>query len=347
MLLLFSIHKDLQEDSGNLRRNYKVEYRLEVAGLQTRAITEGAMLAAITVLLAFLALYIGFVGLIIPVPLALLVYRHGFRAGVIVAVASALLSALVLNTLLLAVELIITGLIGMALGMALKERFTFFQIMLVGTAASTAAAVLKVMAYSVIFGQNLLELYLESWSRTSEQWLVIWENLGLSPEMIQQYEEMLTAVPAMVQILLPVILVGSGIVRAAATLFVIRVVLRRLGDHIPWFPPFITWTAPWYMVWGFIVGRLFVLISFYFPGEIWETIAVNLDVFFLYAFFVQGLAIVWFFLDRYRVPKFIRVVFVLFLFQPGSFLILLVALVGLLDTWLDFRKVRQKGQAQD
>ena len=56
----------------------------------TRSITEGAMLAAITVVLSFLGAYVfPYIFFIVPVPLIILVYRHGLRLGILVTVVSA------------------------------------------------------------------------------------------------------------------------------------------------------------------------------------------------------------------------------------------------------------------
>ena len=66
----------------------------------TRSLTEGAMLAAITVLLSLLGAYfLPYLFFITPVPLIILVYRHGMRPGILVAVTSALLGGIVLSTL--------------------------------------------------------------------------------------------------------------------------------------------------------------------------------------------------------------------------------------------------------
>lgn len=308
--------------------------------MKTKSLTEGAMLAAITVLMVYLGVHIGLVGLIIPVPLALLVYRHGLRAGIIVSLTSSMVSALALNSVFLALELIIIGVLGIAIGMALREKFTISQTFLVGIGADIISTILKVFSYSLIFGRNLIEMYLELWEESSGYWVEIWQQLNLPPEVIAEYQQMIETIPMALQMLLPALLLGMAVVRAWANLWVLRLILKRLGDNIPWFPRFIHWRFPAYFFWGFILGRVAMLISAFIPWEIWERLALNLDVIFLYTFLIQGLAVIWFYFDKYKVAKVLRVIFVIFMFQPGTLIVLLFSIVGVLDVWFDFRRLK-------
>lgn len=298
------------------------------------------MLAGVTVILALLGLYFGFANLIIPVPLALLVYRHGLKSGILVSLASAILATLILGSLFVGLEVVIIGVIGIALGIALREKFNFIQLFVVGTASSIIATVLKFITYSTIAGFNLLDELVSAIEMSSEQVLSFWQGVGFSEEMLLQYSEVLTAMPALFKVLFPLLLVFLGIIQAFANLFVIRAILKRLGDSIPWIPPFAKWKWPWYFVWGFIFGRIFSLIQVYYPSEVLHAISLNLDVFFLYAFFVQGLAIAWHIMDRFNMAKILRFVLIFFVLITGWIWVILIALAGVLDTWFDFRKLK-------
>ncbi|NLM25320.1 MAG: DUF2232 domain-containing protein, partial [Firmicutes bacterium] len=130
--------------------------------------------------------------------------------------------------------------------------------------------------------------------------------------------------------------------QAFAVLFVIRVILKRLGEQIPWVPPFVEWRLPWYFVWGFILALIFAFINFYYPSYILQAASLNLNVFFIYAFFFQGLAIVWHWMDNLSLPKILRFIFVFLVLFSGWIWVTLIALAGLLDTWIDFRKLNVK-----
>src|SRR5690554_5184671 len=100
--------------------------------MKTRSLTEGAMLGALTVLLTLLGEYLGVPALIVPVPLTLLVYRQGFRWGIITAVVAALVTGMVAGHVFAGLSIIIWGFVGVAVGMALREKFSFPKLMGVG-----------------------------------------------------------------------------------------------------------------------------------------------------------------------------------------------------------------------
>ena len=77
--------------------------------MKTRSLTEGAMLGAITVLLAILGEYIGVPSIIVPIPLMLLVYRQGFQYGILAAIAAALISSFVAGHVFSGLSIIIWG----------------------------------------------------------------------------------------------------------------------------------------------------------------------------------------------------------------------------------------------
>ena len=126
--------------------------------MKTRSITEGAMLAAITVLLTVIGEYVGLPALIIPVPLTLLVFRHSYRLGISMSVASAVVASLISGHVLSGVTIVIWGFLGIALGMALREQFSFAKTIAVGVVANIVSLGLQVLFYSLLFGTNLLKI---------------------------------------------------------------------------------------------------------------------------------------------------------------------------------------------
>lgn len=311
------------------------------------------MLTALMVALAYLSMYSVIVSLIIPAPLILLVIRHGFRTGALVAVVSGFVSALVLSSPLMAVNLLITGIIGIALGMGLREQWKFTPLLLIGTAAGLIALGLRVWMYSLLFGENLLAVGLAAMEAGATQWVTIYESLGLGVEQVEQMEELAGSLTETILLILPLGLAASAVLQAYINLFLVRLLVRRLpsmpGD-VPWVPPFRSWKWPWYFVWGFILVRLLMLVLSLLgvPADIWERAAINLDLFFVYLFFIQGLAIMWYYFDHYKVGKFLRILLVVFLVMAGGVMLLFVALVGILDTWFDFRRrLDQKDKRRD
>ena len=119
-----------------------------------------------------------------------------------------------------------------------------------------------------------------------------------------------------------------------------RWLLRQLGEQPPCLPPFGTWRFPWYLALGFIAGQALVLVERWWPGrgEALQITGHNLLLFFSTLFWVQGLAIVWFFLRRAELPRFAG----LLLLGLASTVPLVPGLLkwaGVLDVWFNFRRL--------
>lgn len=70
---------------------------------------------------------------------------------------------------------------------------------------------------------------------------------------------------------------------------------------------------------------------------------LNLVLIFTYLFFVEGLAVIWFYLAKWGVGKGGRLLISVLLLTPFLPLVEPVAWLGMLDAWLDFRKLQREG----
>ena len=306
--------------------------------MKTRSLTEGAMLSAITVLLTIIGEYIGLPALIVPVPLTLLVYRHGIKLGITMSIASALTASLVAGHVLSGVTIIIWGFLGIALGMALREKFSFAKTMIVGIVANLVITALNVFFYSLLFGKNLFDELLEMMLMSIEQAVSMGQSLGLTEEMLVQYDRMLELYPILFRWGLPALLLLSAVFMTFINLGVTRLVLKRMGDRIPWVAPFIEWQVPPYWSLGLILGVILSSTGGLAP-QIVSIIGVNLMLLFFPIYMIMGLSIVWHFFHSKQAAKFLRVLFVIFLFTFSP-LSLMVVMLGVLDGAFDFRKLR-------
>jgi uncharacterized protein YybS (DUF2232 family) len=97
------------------------------------------------------------------------------------------------------------------------------------------------------------------------------------------------------------------------------------------------WHAPEFMVWGVIASGFTLFLSI--PGV--ELIAINGLIVMLAIYVFHGLSILLFFLNKYRVPSWLRFGIYFLIFFQQIFLVVL-ALAGLFDQWIDFRKLHPK-----
>ena len=88
----------------------------------TRALTEGALLAALTIVLYVANVYTQLLIYVIPVPVAILVVRNGLRAGAVASVVSALGVGLVLGPIDGITVLIRVALVGLVMAGSWPSR---------------------------------------------------------------------------------------------------------------------------------------------------------------------------------------------------------------------------------
>ena len=116
-----------------------------------------------------------------------------------------------------------------------------------------------------------------------------------------------------------------------------RPLFRVLNLKYPEFDPMDRWHAPDLMVWGVIASGFTLFLSI--PGV--KLVAINGLIVMLAIYVFHGLAILLFFLNKYRVPSWLRFGIYFLIFFQQIFLIVL-ALAGLFDQWVDFRKLHRK-----
>lgn len=310
--------------------------------MKTRTVTEGAMSAVIIVILSCFNFSFGFVGPLIPIPLAMIVHRHGLRAGIAVSFVSAAVTSLLLASPIIGLDLMIIGFLGIAVGLAAREGFRFTYIFIIGIGAAVLASVLRLFTFSLIAGYSFLDEIAVLWEKVGQQMLEFWQARDLPPELIDQYTDLVTSMPQFFQMLLPVFILANGIFQTIICLFGLGISYKRLGMSFPPIPRFIHWKLPWYFVWGFILSKAAAIILAYFPHQSIKIIFLNLDVFFSGAFFVQGTAIAWFYMVKAGVSKPVRLLVTAIALLTGNALIYyILTMLGVLDTWFDLRKLNK------
>jgi len=70
-------------------------------------------------------------------------------------------------------------------------------------------------------------------------------------------------------------------------------------------------------------------------------VAINVLIVAMAVYLFQGLSILFFFLNKYHVPTWMRVG-IYFLIAVQQVFFALMALVGLFDQWIDFRKIHKR-----
>lgn len=133
---------------------------------------------------------------------------------------------------------------------------------------------------------------------------------------------------------LPAILTSTALFSVWLAMVIGNRLLQKNTGVSPW-PEYKFWQLPDKLVWFVIIAAALALI----PEPMLRTTGYNLLLIAGVIYCFQGIAIVLFFLDKWKAPVLIRsLLYVIFFFQSlGTFFL---SVIGLADVWFDLRHLR-------
>jgi len=309
---------------------------------RTASLTEGALLAALTALVALLVALFGSPGLVAaPLPLFVLTYRRGIR--------TALLSAVVAG-------LVLTPFFGFPQGLLFVAAFAPVGLVqgvvarrggegvagravLLGAAVGLVVTVLSLVVTRYVVGLDPLQALVEAQGKAAQAAADLSRRLGAPPQQVQQMEQLAHQMPQLVRTILPAAVVLGVLVWAYGAYALARHVMRRLGTELPGFPPILTWRLPPV---GAVVLALPVLAGAVLQPwvpQLARVLAANgfMAGVMVFAFF--GVLTMLHYLQSREVPRAGRALAVVAVVLMGDLGTFAMVALGLVDLWLDLRKV--------
>lgn len=303
-----------------------------------------------------------FLLLLLPLPLVVLTDLRGWRTGAGWGLAGVLASVLfrlwavvgsqpeaalpvALGGSLL--PLVMTGM-GLVGGLAYRRDQSQVVTFLAPGLFVTTVVLLAWGLGWLLLGVDLVAVAVEGWRvMLAEGLLPSLEAGGASADQIEAWRTNLRAVAEGIRTLFPGGLVVTTGLWSLTVQWLAGRWLQALGRPLRPGRPFVRWRFPWLLAWGYILGQLLLLaVRARVAPASEETLAsagLNLVLVFTYLFFIEGLAVVWFYLAKWGAGKGFRWLVTLFLVTPFFPLVEPVAWLGMLDAWLDFRKLQREG----
>lgn len=309
---------------------------------KTKSMVEAAMLAALTVILLLPTIYLPLLGMITlfiwPVPITLLGVRHGLRTSVLAMLTAGLIVSILTHPITAGSLLLWLGLLGLALGYCFRRQWSPFRTLGVGTITVLISTLLLFLLSFFLLGVNPFSEGQLLMAESSAQVLEFYKGLGIAPEQLDKMQEQYQQMVEMFRYLLPATLLLGSVATAFINFSVARVVLGKLGQKVPGFPPFHTWRFPRSLLWGYLAGIVLVLAGDYYGEDLLLEIGMNIQVIFNLILLLAGLTVVHNLLRRYRLHTALLVVatFIL-LFNP--FFSSLLSLLGIIDIVFNLRRL--------
>ncbi|MCX7709144.1 MAG: YybS family protein [Clostridia bacterium] len=314
--------------------------------IQTKALVEGAIFAAITVVIGIITFYIPLVALISivwSVPTILIAFRHGFKVSIYSVVVSSVLVAVVTQPIEGLRFFIVFGLPGIVMGYLLNKNVrpekTIFFTSIVLSICGIAGIYLGMLALGVNI-ENVYDKFFLNIKSAYVEAANAYRMMGVSREEIAKTTEIFEKNLDLMKLILPGVIFLSGVLLSFMNFKLTKLVLKRINYSIEDVKPFSQWRLS-------NKGMLFVTAMLLFA--VVETsmirlpqlnaLATNIFTVMMMVFMVLGFSVSKFFLDKYSVPKVFKGVFLFFALFSFSQIMMLV---GVLDMAVDIRKLRNK-----
>ncbi|MBW2000341.1 MAG: YybS family protein [Deltaproteobacteria bacterium] len=237
----------------------------------------------------------------------------------------------------LAVEL---GFLGLLISECFRRGCSFGLTVVIGTVVVLFFGLTILVSVGLTKDMGPLELVRSYFQTNLQGTMSAYQAEGWDQAKLRQFEEYAKILAGVIARIYPsLMIIGAGfLVWINVVLGIPLLRLRKL--NYPDFGSLDRWRAPEHLVWALIVAGF----SSFLPVGSVKFVGINVLLILLVVYGLQGLSIVLFYLNKYRVPSWIRIgIYLLFLLQQ-IFLVGL-AMVGLFDQWIDFRKIHAKKQS--
>ncbi len=287
----------------------------------------------------FIPLAGSFLGILAPLPIAVLSLRRGWMGGALASLVAALLIGLAFKPIVALYFFVQFAFLGL-IAVYLLERDASFGLTLLISALAVAAGFSLLIALQA---SSLHQGFFETLKKpVQENVRMVLENYpGMSRAEAKEMEAMFQKMLSLVIVLVPaLIVIGSWLILMVNFYLIDRLNLTGGGKILARFD-LNAWRLPDHFIWLVILPGFGV----YFLHATPRIVSLNILIAALTAYFFQGLCVINYYLAKKRMPPLVKAViyFTLFVIQIVA---VMVVLMGLLDMWMDFRKIFHKRPAE-
>lgn len=305
----------------------------------TKRITDTAVIIGIMVIFAFIGFYMfPILSIFYPVPAIILAHRHSIKYSILATVASSIIAGILTNILVGVSILLFYGLPGIALAYMIKKRYKSFEILVGGTAVFLVFTIISIEMFQVITGVGFVDELRGIFNESLKIQLNIIKGLNPSDYEVNTLEKMFQSTIDFVLSIIPAILIISSMFISYINYWTASTVLRRMGNKVVQVPRFKNFRLPNNVIIGTAVILLATFILKYINVFYYETILINVTVLVFTIFFIQGIAVILFFIDKIKVPKALKIILIILVIFSFP-LMMLISILGLLDSLLNLRKI--------
>ena len=299
----------------------------------TRSVVESGILTALMIVFAMIGLSVpmlGFFGsILVPMTIAVVGVRHGFRWSILSVVSAVIAIAFLLGPLTALIEGGVFGVIGILIGYGLRKQWSVSRLLIFPAIVLMLAVVVQFWASAWVMNLDPAQMWTSLGEQLEETMRDMYVNQGLSEEQIGVAMDSLQDQLSIMKKILVAGLFCSGIAISYIINYLTRLVLGRIGTYeIPEIPTIQGWRIPDWALHIFLVGLISYFVKQYVPFL--EYIGYNLMYLGGIMLFIRGISCIWRISESYTSSRLVRwIVLAIFIAMSQS-----AAIFGALDVLL-------------
>jgi uncharacterized protein YybS (DUF2232 family) len=300
-------------------------------------------LAALLLILPLSQIFLLFpLQLIVPLPIYLIALRHGIKAGVLAAVVPILFCFGVLGTIGLPLVLTYIVMIFFPLLAAWLLKGGWRPIQVLGSGFFLSLIFLTLfLLWSAFTGNAFLDALHTQLMDGKQELLTTWSEANkFDAKLVVEMERNLDEAFRLFALLFPAMFASSWFSVQIGNLLLARYVVKRWRMELMVEQDLSQFRIPFFLVWPLIS---FGMLAFLTSGSM-QQFGINLVLFLAIPYFFQGYSVIQKWFQYFKVSVFARTIFYIIL-MTWTALIVVVTVLGLFDTWADFRnRLINKGE---
>lgn len=313
---------------------------------KTSSMTEAAMISGILVIFAYISTFL-FSGLVFlyPLPAIILAKRKGLRYSVLSLVASGLIISMLLGIQTGIYFIVLFTPFAFALSYGICKDENPDKTIMMGAAAFMISFVVMILIFQALMGVNYIKEMVQITNETIEMYKEILNkssgniDAGKLNELIKKTDNIGMAISDIIRYQFPAILIISSVIISAINYFTMSKFGHRVHIDIRKHEGISNFSFPR----TFIIAMAgLLLLSFLLEVFKINVYVIQMNIFMICfnAMFLQGFAVLKFYLLKLNINKAVRTLILILALFTGMGLLL--AFVGIIDLVFDLRKIKHK-----
>lgn len=311
---------------------------------ETNKITQAAVIASIAIVLTLVFMY-SFPILLVLFPTIFIVL--GVKTDIKHCILSLITTSLIIGfftDVFTALSMFIQfGILSIVIVYMMNKKFKPIEIIIGGTIVFLLSTSIIITGIGYISGVGFVDQVEMILKEASEIQMQLLPKMNMTDITTNQLENIIKTMTEFTVLIIPVMIVAFSLICTYINYWASLAILKRLGFMNITIPKFHKFRLPDNVIFGTLIIFLLSLAIRYLEIFYYDTIFLNVIILIALFYFIQGLAVIMYFLNKLKVNKFLRVI-VLIIVLINMSINAFIALLGFLDALFDFRKIKREAK---